>query len=44
MFKYGYLKALGQELDAFDKKLLKISGLLFLLFLISLSVRLLSGV
>ena len=39
-FKFGPLKALVQEMDSFDKKLLKIAGLLFLTFLISLIIRL----
>ena len=39
-FKYGYLKGAIQELDSFDKKLLKLSGLFLMIFLILLVVRL----
>lgn len=39
--KFGQIKGSIQELDSFDKKLLKLSALLFIAFLISLAVRLL---
>lgn len=39
-FKFGPLKGMVEEMDSFDKKLLKIAGMLFLTFLLSLSIRL----
>ena len=38
--QHGQIKALGKEFDGLDKNILKISGMLFLLFLISLGIRL----
>jgi len=38
--QHGQIKALGKELDGLDKIILKISGILFLLFVISLVIRL----
>ena len=40
IIQHGYFKSLGKELDGTDKTILKVSGILFLLFIISLSVRL----
>ena len=38
--KHGRLKSLVQELDDFDKRLLKISGIFFLVFALLLGIRL----
>ncbi len=39
--KYGYWKGPFQELDSLDMKILKLAGILFIIFLASLAFRLL---
>ena len=38
--KHGYLKAVGQDLDEFDKRLLKFSAGFLLIFIVLLCIRL----